>query len=386
VLEETVILSGKDSQPVGINPLAGTRDPDLAADVLLGVLHSLYSDSWGPRTHDILHASLLTLARRGDASLVMVPLLLTNPGFRRSITGREAKRDPLGLGAFWAWYEALSDGERQQAISPLLNKLRPILLRPQLRAIFGQRYPRFHFSDVFAPGPGRDGRKRPRVVLVNLAKGALGSEAAQLLGSVVVSLVWQAALGRAALQAFGRRPVMLHIDEVQDYLRLPGDLGDALAQARGLGMGLTLAHQHLGQLPKALLRGVMTNARSRVAFTLTGDDAGLLAKRSGGLLVPADYQQLPAFHAYAHLLAGGDLQPPTLIRTTPPTPARRHPNEAALVSRRRYGQSLTDIETDLAALIPGPHTKNNGTSQTETIGRVRRPRASVDPDQKGATS
>ena len=386
VLEETVILSGKDSQPVGINPLARTRDPDLAADVLLGVLHSLYADSWGPRTHDILHASLLTLARRGDASLVMVPLLLTNPGFRRSITGGEAKRDPLGLGAFWAWYEALSDGERQQAISPLLNKLRPILLRPQLRAIFGQRYPRFHFSDLFAPGPGRDGGKRPRVVLVNLAKGALGSEAAQLMGSVVVSLVWQAALGRAALQAFGRRPVMLHIDEVQDYLRLPGDLGDALAQARGLGMGLTLAHQHLGQLPQALLRGVMANARSRVAFTLTGDDAGLLAKRSGGLLVPDDYQQLPAFHAYAHLLAGGDLQPPTLIRTTPPAPARRHPNDAALVSRRRYGQSLTDIEADLAALIPGSHTKNNGTSQAETIGRVRRPRASVDPDQKGAAS
>ena len=280
----------------------------------------------------------------------------------------------------------MSDGERQQAISPLLNKLRPILLRPQLRAIFGQRHPRFHFSDLFAPGPGDDGGKRPRVVLVNLAKGTLGSEAAQLMGSVVVSLVWQAALGRAALQAFGRRPVMLHIDEVQDYLRLPGDLGDALAQARGLGMGLTLAHQHLDQLPKALLRGVMANARSRVAFTLTGDDASLLAKRSGGLLVPADYQQLPAFHAYAHLLAGGDLQPPTLIRTTPPTPARRHPNDAALVSRRRYGQSLTDIEADLAALIPGPHTKNNGTSQTGTIGRVRRPRASVDPDQKGAAS
>ena len=383
VLEETVILSGKDSQPAGINPLADTRDPDLAADLLLGVLHSLYSDSWGPRTHDILHASLLTLSRRGDASLVMVPLLLTNPGFRRSITGHQAKRDPLGLGAFWAWYEALSDGERQQAISPLLNKLRPILLRPQLRSIFGQRRPRFHFSDLFTPGPGRGGDKRPRVVLVNLAKGALGAEAAQLLGSVVVSLVWQAALGRAALQAFGRRPVMLHIDEVQDYLRLPGDLGDALAQARGLGMGLTLAHQHLAQLPLALKAGILANARSRVAFTLTGDDAGVLAKRSNGLLTPTDYQQLPAFHAYAHLLAGGALQPPALVRTTPLTPALRHPNEAAQASRRRYGQALTDIEADLATLIPGPHS-NTEARGAGVIGRVRR--TPTNPDQEGAAS
>lgn len=383
VLDETVILSGKDPQPVGINPLAGSRDPDLAADLLLGVLHSLYADSWGPRTHDILHASLLTLARRGDASLVMVPLLLTNPGFRRSITGQQAKRDPLGLGAFWAWYEALSDGERHQAISPLLNKLRPILLRPQLRAIFGQRRPRFSFTDLFTHTPGQDGGKPPRVVLVNLAKGALGAEAAQLLGSVVVSLVWQAALGRAALQAFGRRPVMLHIDEVQDYLRLPGDLGDALAQARGLGMGLTLAHQHLAQLPPALKAGILANARSRVAFTLTGDDAGALAKRSSGLLTPTDYQQLPAFHAYAHLLAGGDLQPPALVRTTPLAPALRHPNEAAQVSRRRYGQALTDIEADLATLIPGPHSTSEARG-AGVIGRVRR--TPTNPDQEGAAS
>ena len=383
VLEETVILSGKDPQPVGINPLAGSRDPDLAADLLLGVLHSLYADSWGPRTHDILHASLLTLARRGDASLVMVPLLLTNPGFRRSITGQQARRDPLGLGAFWAWYEALSDGERHQAISPLLNKLRPILLRPQLRAIFGQRRPRFSFTDLFTLTPGQGGGRPPRVVLVNLAKGALGTEAAQLLGSVVVSLVWQAALGRAALQAFGRRPVMLHIDEVQDYLRLPGDLGDALAQARGLGMGLTLAHQHLGQLPPALKVGILANARSRVAFTLTGDDAGALAKRSSSLLTPADYQQLPAFHAYAHLLAAGDLQPPALVRTTPLTPALRHPSEAALVSRRRYGQALTDIEADLATLIPSPHS-NTEARGAGVIGRVRR--TPTNPDQEGAAS
>lgn len=390
MLDETVILSGKDPSPVGINPLVGARDPDLAADVLLGVMHSLYADSWGPRTHDILHASLLTLARRGDASLVMVPLLLTNPGFRRSITGREAKRDPLGLGAFWAWYEALSDGERHQAISPLLNKLRPILLRPQLRAVFGQRSPKFHFTDVFSQGPSRDGGKRPRVVLVNLAKGTLGEEAAQLMGSVVVSLVWQAALGRAALQAMGRRPVMLHIDEVQDYLRLPGDLGSALAQARGLGVGLTLAHQHLGQLPKPLLRGVMANARSRVTFTLTGDDAKTLASTSGGTLTAADYHQLPAFHAYAHLLADGELAPPCLIRTTPLGEPLRHPREAALQSRRRYGQPLTDTEADLAALAGHPTATATPATATPapeaSFGRVRRPHIHQPQPTKGDQS
>lgn len=382
-LDELVILDASDTAPVGINALVSGRDPDLAADVLLGVFHSLYQDAWGPRTHDILHACLLTLARRGDASLVMVPLLLTNPGFRRSIVGREAKRDPLGVGAFWAWFDAISDGERQQAIAPLMNKLRPILMRPNLRAVFGQRQPKFSIEQLFStitPHGASSGGKRPRVVLVNLAKGVLGEEAAQLLGSIIVALCWQAALGRAALQAQGRRPVMMHIDELQDYLRLPGDLGSALAQARGLGVGFTLAHQHLGQLPKNLLAGIIANARSRVAFNLTGDDARKLAALSGGTLAAEDFQKLPAFNAYATLLAGGELQPPVSVRTIPLGEPLHRYEDIAEKSRQRYGQALTDVEADLSALMDTTpeHTGHSG----GRIGRSRPNDLSSDPSME----
>lgn len=375
-MDDLVILDAADEAPIGMNPLVGARDPDLAADVLLGVMHSLYADSWGPRTHDILHACLLTLARRGDASLTMVPLLLTNPGFRRSVTGREAKRDPMGLGAFWAWFEAMSDGERQQAIAPLMNKLRPILLRPQLRGVFGQRRPRFDLMDIFGLRGGRteSAKKRPRVVLVSLAKGALGEEAARLLGSIVVALVWQAALGRAALQAFQRRPVMVHIDEVQDYLRLPGNLGSALAQARGLGVGFTLAHQHLGQLPKDLKAGVMANARSRVAFSLSRDDARTIAALSQGELAPEDYQSLPRYHAYASLLVSGETQPPFSLCTTALGKPLRSLDSAQGQSRVRFGQPLSDVERELMDLIEGgTASTGNGNGNGEQIGRVRRP-------------
>ncbi|AQP47280.1 hypothetical protein BW730_06960 [Tessaracoccus aquimaris] len=372
-MDEVVILDAADEAPVGINPLAGARNPDLAADVLLGVMHSLYADSWGPRTHDILHACLLTLARRGDASLVVVPLLLTNPGFRRSVTGRVAKHDPMGLGGFWAWFEAMSDGERQQAIAPLMNKLRPILLRPQLRAVFGQRRPRFDMTDIFGLRSGHTeaGHERPRVVLVNLAKGALGEEAARLLGSIVVALVWQAAVGRAGLQAFQRRPVMVHIDEVQDYLRLPGDLGSALAQARGLGVGFSLAHQHLGQLPKDLKAGVMANARSRVAFSLSRDDARAIAALSQGTLKPEDYQSLPRYHAYASLLVNGEAAPPFSLRTTALGSPVRSLNSAQGQSRARFGQSLSDVEQNLLDLVDGGPGDSVPTG--DQIGRVRRP-------------
>lgn len=185
--DDVVILDATDDAPVGLNPLVGLQ-AELAADGLVTVFRDLYADAWGPRTQDILHASLLTLAKRADASLVLVPLLLTNAGFRRSVVGRVVKADPMGLGSFWAWFESISDAERATVVAPLMNKLRPVLLRPGLRAMLGQTQPRFDLRETFT---------ERRILLVNLAKGDLGTDSARLLGSVVVSLLWQRALERS---------------------------------------------------------------------------------------------------------------------------------------------------------------------------------------------
>ena len=66
---------------------------------------------------------------------------------------------------------------------------------------------------------------------------------------------------------------MIYIDEVQDYLRLPTDLGDALATARSLGAGFHLAHQYEKQLPPAMADAFRNNARSRICFQLQAGDA-----------------------------------------------------------------------------------------------------------------
>ncbi|MDQ6740628.1 MAG: type IV secretion system DNA-binding domain-containing protein, partial [Actinomycetota bacterium] len=87
---DVVLLDPTDeARPVGLNPLATHgRSPELVADSLLAVFHGLYLSSWGPRTQDILHACLLTLARSGGASLVALPLLLSDPAFRRRLVSR----------------------------------------------------------------------------------------------------------------------------------------------------------------------------------------------------------------------------------------------------------------------------------------------------------
>jgi hypothetical protein len=336
---DVVVLDPSDEAPVGLNPLTtGSRRPELVADAVLAVFKQLYGSSVGPRSQDILYAGLLTLAQRGDASLVMLPLLLTNPGFRRSLTSKV--RDPLTLEPFWAAYEAWSDNERVTAIAPVMNKLRP-LLRPGLRGVLGQRRPRFDLREVLTGN---------KILLVPLRRGVIGPEAAQLLGSLVMAELWQAIQGRSSQPVSARRPVMVYIDEVQDYLHLPTDLGDALAQARGYGVGFTLAHQFLGQLPTEMRSAVLANARSRVCFQLPAEDAAVMSKGHPEL-TPLDFTSLGRHEVYASLAAQGRsttyASASTLPLPTPCSDARR----LRRLSRERYGQPLSELEAGFADLI-----------------------------------
>ncbi len=307
-----------------------------------------------------MHSSLLTLARRGDASIAMVPLLLTNTGFRRSVVRRVVAADPVALGPFWAWYDALSDGERATVIAPIMNKLRPFLLNPGLRAMVGQRQPRITMTQILREG---------KILLIPLRKQIIGAQASQTIGSLAVAELWQAIQGRLALPADKRTPVMVYIDEVQDYLHLPTDLADALAQARGLGVGFTVAHQYASQLSNAMRAGFVGNIRSRVAFQLAHDDATLLAKGHPELTAD-DFTALPAFHIYASLATtNGQVTPYASGRTSALLPASSDPGALRRLSQTKYGQALDQVERELAELI---EVDAASTDTTGGSGRKRR--------------
>lgn len=388
---DVVLLDCTDESPVGINPLARHgRRPEVVADGLLATFQSLYGDgssgSLGPRSTDILANCLNVLARYdydhddGDASLVMLPLLLTNDRFRRSLTQPVVRDDPIAAGPFWAWFESLSADARSQVIAPVSNKLRP-LIRPQLRSVLGQRRPKFNIRDVVLG----DASAAPKALLVPLQKGVVGPETAELLGAVVIADLWLALRERRSLPEHQRVPLMIYVDEVQDYLRI-SDLADALATSRSLRAGWHVAHQYIGQLTPAMKAAFESNARSRIAFQLGASDARAMA--AGQSIVAADdFSTLPAFHIYASLMRGNSLQPWASGITLPAPRATSNADDIRARSRRRYGQPLDRIEADFAAMLTGAATSGDQNGQggqsrqggpsgqsapAETAGRRRR--------------
>jgi hypothetical protein len=354
---DVVVLDPADEQrPVGLNLLARpTESPELVVDQVVSIFHDLYRESWGPRTDDILRAALLTLVGVPGMTLAEVPLLLTDPGFRRPLVGR--LDDPVALGPFWGWYEGLSEAERAQAIGPVMNKLRTFLLRRRLRNMLGQADPLFDFDRALA---------ERGIVLVPLTKGLLGEEAAALLGSLVVTRLWQAVQARAALPVSDRPVTFAYIDEFQDYLHLPTGVEHMLAQARSLGLGLTLAHQHLGQLPATVREAVLANTRSRVIFQVAASDAQVLARELAPLVNAANLQGLGRYEVVAQLSAGGQVSTPVTGTTLPAPVPTGQARAARLRSRARFGVDRNEVEAAIQA-------RHSGRSGGGTTGRRRLP-------------
>lgn len=347
--EDVIVLDpSATGHPVGFNPLAGPHR-ELAAEFVLHVLHSIYTESWGQRTADVLWASLLTLthttpATGGRYTLCELPELLTNTGFRRRITTQPL---PAGVGEFWRWYESLSDRERPHVIAPTLNKLRPFTLSTPLRLLLGQSQG-LDFTDVFT---------RRRIVLVPLRTGLLGAQTTELIGSLLVAAVWQAALSRANIPEEQRHPVWMYLDEFQDIVRLPIDIADMLAQARGFKLGLILAHQFLSQLDPHVRAAVLGTTRSQLVFQLQHDDAKILAPRFAPLTTH-DLTTLGTFDIALRACVAGATLGPVTGYTYPLPPPSRDPTELATASTGRYGQPRQVIEAALAARSHTPAPAN----------------------------
>jgi hypothetical protein len=338
-----VVYLGPDEGPraVGINPLAlsANEDPDLAAENVLSIFKRIYRENWGPRTDDVLKSCLLTLLAAPEPTLAHIPALLTDPRARRPFTARV--RDDIGLGGFWSWYDGVSEAKRLEVSAPLLNKVRDFLLRPRLRRMLCQ--PR---STVDVHALIDDGG----ILLADLGTGRWGESASALAGSFLVARIWQAALARQAISEERRPDFQLYIDEFQTFLGTPAPFADALAQARGLHLSLTLANQHLAQLPHELKEAVRANAASRVVFRCAPSDA-IALEREFAPLDAAMLIALPRFHAAVRLVSGGgSFSVRTLSPSDPPLDAPGA-GEVLRASGERFGRSVSEVDAALRGVV-----------------------------------
>ena len=342
-----IVFDPSDAEySIGFNPLA-CFDPakrDLVADDVLSAFSKVYDLSQTPRLKDTLRNALYVLIEQGE-TLVGLLLLLSDEAYRSHLV-REVDDDVARL--FWQReFPSWNQRYRAEACSAIQNKVRPFLMNRNVRAIVGQKGRTLNLRNVM---------DEAKVLIVNLSKGKIGEDNANLLGALLVSSIQQAAMSRADTPEDERRDFYLTVDEFQNYRT--GSFPSILSEARKYRLCLTVAHQYLRQLDLDTQNAVFGNVGSFITFQAGGDDADILAGQLSqfpGQVRPADIANLPKYTAYARLLIDGMPSRPFSLQTLPP-PEPCDEGRAAVVrtaSRRRHAVPADRVHQQIRKSFAG---------------------------------
>jgi hypothetical protein len=292
------------SDVLGFNPLEPTQPAAraLVASGLLGAFKKIWADTWGPRMEHILRNALLTLLDQPEATLADVLRLFDDPGFRRAaivhVENPQVRRFWIGEFEQYPWRL------RAEAIAPIQNKVGAFLTHPILNRILTQPRSSLDLRALMDQGG---------ILLVNLAKGRLGEDAAALLGALLVSHIGLAGLGRAEAPTEQRRDFFLYLDEFHTFTTL--GLAGMLSELRKYRVGMVLAHQYLTQLDEQVLAAVLGNVGTIVSFRVGLADAEILAREFHPFLSPVDLTNLPNHRIYLRLMIDGAVSRPFSAET-----------------------------------------------------------------------
>jgi hypothetical protein len=361
--------------PVALNLFDLADDPEQVADQLVGVMAKVWAQYWGPRTDDLARHAVLTLAHVPGATLADLPVLLADAAYRRRVLNGVRRRvgpvDSAGLVSFWAWYDSLTPAQAAVQVGPLLSKLRAVLSRRFAAELFGTAASTVRLREVLDGG----------ILLVRLPP-SLGDDTVRLVGSLLLAALLHAASARADLPEAERLDASLVLDEAHTFLHLPVGVDDALAQARGLRLGLVLAHQHLGQLSASMAAAVDANARNKVFFSLPPKDARDLAHHVAPYFGPEDLMHRDAYGVVCRLVINGRDTEPFSLHTRPAPPPWPGRADALRAAARARGLPVAERRALAETRRVGPAARTDTRSQPTAPPAAGRGR--VDPTDVAA--
>src|SRR4029079_17147815 len=222
-----------------LNPLEVTEphQKDLVVSGIVSIFNKLYGNSWGPRLEYILRNTLLSVIDYPDATLLMVPEMLSNDSFRAKVVA--TLTDPV-LRSFWEnEFANYTDRLKAESIMPIQNKVGQFVSSTVIRNIIKNPKSTIDLQKVMDEG---------KIVLVNLSQGKLGEDNAALLGAMLITKIQLAAMNRVVQREEDRRDFYLYVDEFQNFATT--SFVKILSEARKYRLNLILANQYIGQIPE----------------------------------------------------------------------------------------------------------------------------------------
>jgi hypothetical protein len=236
------------------------------------------------------------------------------------------------------WNQTFEAYPRDAPLS-LLNRLSRVLRPRYVRTLLCSSPTSLDVRQVMDQG---------RILFFVASDGLIGEDNADLLGQLFVAQVQQATMSRANVAAPERRFFTLFCDEFQRFVRASTSYEQLLSRARKYGCALVIGHQEMGQIPEPLMRSILGNVGTVVAFQVGATDARRLSRElvghAGGQFFAVDPEELVTLRiGEAVCRVGGSVF--RLDTPPPPTGGSARTRRAVVArSRRQFGSVVRPKE------------------------------------------
>jgi energy-coupling factor transporter ATP-binding protein EcfA2 len=338
-IDDVVYFAPFDMEhPVSFNVMedVGPDKRHLVVSGLMSTFKKIWVDAWSARMEYILTNALLALIEYPDTTLLSVNRLFADKAYREKVV--EYIKDPA-VKSYWVdEFASYTDRYIAESVPAIQNKIGQFTGNPLIRNIIGQPHSSFDIRKMM---------DEKKILIMNLSKGLIGETNANLLGSMLTTRIYLAAMSRADLpvEVMRRMPnFYFYVDEFQSFAN--STFANILSEARKYHLNLIIAHQYVDQMEEDVRSAVFGNVGTTIAFRVGPFDAEVLETVFAPQFMAVDLVNLGFAQIYLSLMIDGIGSAPFSAVTLPhwPEPAISYRGMAIERSRKNYARNRMDVE------------------------------------------
>lgn len=329
--------------PISFNVMEdiGAEKRHLVVSGLMSAFKKLFGEeSFSDRMQYILQNTILALLEYPGATMLGINKMLADKEYRNKVIANIT--DP-SVKSYWVKeYAGYTERFAAEAIPAIQNKIGQFTSNPLIRNIMGQEKSSFDFRDVMDKG---------KIIIINLSKGKVGEGNANLIGSMIITKIYLAAMSRAdrGESDLAKLPnFYLYVDEFQSFANK--SFADILSEARKYKLNLTIAHQYIEQMEEEVRDAVFGNVGTMITFRVGAFDAEVLEKEFAPTFMATDLVNLGFAQIYLKLMIDGVSSQPFSATTLPgiARPEFTFKDQVLESSREQFARKREDVERGIS--------------------------------------
>ena len=338
-IKDVIYFAPFDTEyPISFNVMedVGPTRRHLVVSGLMSAFEKIWEDQWSSRMAYILQNTLAALLEYPGATMLGINRMLIDKVYRNKVV--DNVKDPTTK-AFWTEeFAKYTERFAAEATPAIQNKVGQFVSNPLIRNIIGQPKSSFDVRKIM---------DEKKILIVNLSKGLVGEGNANLLGAMLVTKIYLAAMSRADVSPAELKKLpnfYLYVDEFQSFANK--SFADILSEARKYKLSLNITHQYIEQMAEEVRAAVFGNVGTMIAFRVGSFDAEILEKEFAPVFTMEDIVNLGFVQIYLKLMIDGVASQPFSATTLAPFPKPEvsFRDQALQMSRKNYASPKIDVE------------------------------------------